>query len=192
MHEASGGRPMSISLMQRDAVPGQYKRILGRVEALAARGLTAKVQVAPRAIGVLLGLEATFHPFLGFPSYREIAHLPLADRVAALRDPARRARMLKEQSGPVAGDGSPIPKLADELLSKINLLAMRIFRLGDPPDYEPTFASSLFAEAQRRGEPDLSLERHEGVLVRVVRVGEGRMGPLGGCAAQVGAGGGDV
>ncbi len=32
-----------------------------------------RCQVAPRGIGVLLGLEATFHPFMGFPSYKAIA-----------------------------------------------------------------------------------------------------------------------
>ena len=30
-------------------------------------------------IGVVLGLDTSFHPFMGFPGYKEIAHLPLAD-----------------------------------------------------------------------------------------------------------------
>ena len=151
MHEATGGRPLSVSLMQRDAVPGQYKRILKRMEAIAAKGRTARVQVAPRPIGVILGFETTFHPFMGFPGYKEVHHLPLAERVKALQDPERRTRILSERSEPVAGDGSMLPKLADDLLAQVDMLSMRMFRLGDPPDYEPKFEDSLFAEAQRKG-----------------------------------------
>ena len=47
-------------------------------------------------MGVLLGLELTLNPFSHYPAYREIAHLPFADRVARLRDPAFRARLLAD------------------------------------------------------------------------------------------------
>lgn len=148
---ASGGRPFSLSLMQRDGAPGQYKRILERVEAANAAGLRMRIQVAPRGIGVLLGLQATFHPFMGFPSYKAVAGLPLAERVARLRDPATKARLLAERSEPVAGDGSPLPPLADQLLAAIALVALRTFRLTDPVDYEPRIEASLGFEAHRRG-----------------------------------------
>ncbi|MEN0066605.1 MAG: amidohydrolase family protein [Myxococcota bacterium] len=151
MVEVAPKRSMSISLLQRDQVAEQWSTIFGRLEGLAARGFDVRAQVAPRAIGVLLGLEATFHVFMGFPSYKDIAGLPLAERVAALRDPARKARMLKEQTTSVAGDGSRLPKLADELLAKLDLVALRTFRLGDPPNYEPRLEDSLFMEAQARG-----------------------------------------
>ena len=151
MVEASQGRPLSVSLLQRDAVQDQYKQIFTKLEALTAQGYTARAQVAPRAIGVLLGLRATFHPFMGFPSYKEIAHLPLPERVRALRDPERKARILSEQTTPVAGDGSPLPPIADQLLANIDKIAMRTFRLGDPPNYEPTFEDSLFMEGSTRG-----------------------------------------
>lgn len=154
MAEAAG-RPMSLSLMQRDQEPGQWRRILARVDAANARGLDMRVQVAPRAIGILLGLEATFHPFMGFPSYKAIAHLPLAERVAAMRDPAFRARLLAETHEPVAGDGSAIPPLADLLLARIDQLAMRMFILGEEPDYEQGFAASLGARARGTGAPVL-------------------------------------
>lgn len=144
-------RPLSISLLQRDQVADQWSTILQRLEGLAEQGHTVRAQVAPRAIGVMLGLEATFHPFMGFPSYQAIAHLPLEERVATLRDPACKARILSETSTSVAGDGSKLPKIADELLAKLDLVALRTFRLGDPPDYEPSLEDSLFMEAQSRG-----------------------------------------
>ena len=151
MVEASGGRPLSISLLQRDQVSDQWRLILQRLEGLAARGYPVRAQVAARAIGVLLGLEATFHPFMGFPSYKEIAHLSLPDRVAALRDPGLKARILAEKSTSVAGDGSPLPRMADDLLTMIDFVAVRAFRLGARPDYEPTLQDSLFRDAERRG-----------------------------------------
>ncbi|MFI5299945.1 MAG: amidohydrolase family protein [Polyangiales bacterium] len=151
MAEAAAGHPVSISCMQRDLAPGQWRRILSRVEAASARGVPMRVQAGARAIGVLLGLETTFHPFMGFPSYKQIAHLPLAERVAALRDPARKAAILTETSDKVAGDGSPIPPLADIMLARLDVLSMRLFRLGDRPDYEPAIERSIYADAHARG-----------------------------------------
>ncbi len=167
MAEGAAGHPLSISLMQRDMEPDQWRRILDRVERATARGVPMRVQVAPRAIGVLLGLEATFHPFIGFPSYKAIAHLSLAERVAAMSVPAFKARLLSETSEKVAGDGSKIPPLADLLLARIEMVALRLFRLGTRPEYEPTVEQSLYAEAQATGRPTMevlydALLAHEG------------------------------
>ncbi len=147
----AGGRPMSVSLMQRDHVPTQFRQIMERASRAQADGLDIRLQCAPRAIGVLLGLEATFHPFMGFPSYKAICSLPLDERVARMRDPAFRAKILTEKSEPVSGDGSAIPPLADKLLENIDKIALRVFRIGERPDYEPTLESSLYATAYAKG-----------------------------------------
>lgn len=151
MAAAAGGRPLSISLMQRDQAPDQWKWILRRAEAAHARGIPIRVQVAARPIGLLLGLDATFHPFMGFPTYKAIAHLPLEERARRLADSETRARLLGEKSERVAGDGSSIPPLADLLLAQIGMLSRRLFPLGETPDYEPLPETSLFAVAQARG-----------------------------------------
>jgi N-acyl-D-aspartate/D-glutamate deacylase len=156
MVDAAGGRPLSMSLMQRDQSKDQWRWVLERVEALRARGLPVFVQVAPRGIGVLLGLEATFQPFMGFPSYKSIHALPLTERVARMRDPAFKAQLLTESSDPVAGDGSPIPPLADQLLAAVEWIAWRLFTLGSEPDYEPDLATSIGAQASASGTPVLS------------------------------------
>jgi len=150
-------RPLSISLLQRVGSTEQWRRVLARVEKADARGLPMRVQVAPRGIGVLLGLEATFHPFMGFPSYKAVAHLPLAERVAVLGRPEVKAKMLTEKSEKVAGDGSPIPPLADQLLANLDFVAMSLFRLGERPNYEPNRMDSLYGEAMRRGVPALDV-----------------------------------
>jgi N-acyl-D-aspartate/D-glutamate deacylase len=156
MAEASGGRPFSISTMQRDHAPDQWRQIFTRVESAALRGLDMHCQVGARGIGVLLGLEATFHPFMGFPSYKAIAHLPLAERVARMRNPELRERMLAETSDKVAGDGTPIPPLADFFLANLQKIAMRIYPVGERPNYEPTLMQCLAGEAARANKPVLA------------------------------------
>lgn len=144
-------RPLSISVMQRTGNSEQWRRVLDHITRANEAGLIVKGQVAARGIGVLLGLEATFHPFMGFPSYKAVAHLPIAERVAHLQNPEVKAKMLGETSEKVAGDGSPIPPLADQLLANLDFVSMSLFRLGSRPNYEPKREDSLFGEAMRRG-----------------------------------------
>ena len=151
------GRPLSISVMQRVGATDQWRRILERIERANAAGTPIRAQVATRGIGVILGLEATFHPFIGFPSYKALARLPLAERVRELTRPEVRARILSEKSEPVAGDGSAVPPLVDKLLGAFDLVAMSLFRLAERPDYEPARASSLFGEAMRAGKKALEV-----------------------------------
>ncbi|MEZ4265471.1 MAG: amidohydrolase family protein [Myxococcota bacterium] len=157
MAQAAPGHSLSLSLLQRIRAPQQWQQILKRVDAAVAGGLDVRVQVGARGIGVLLGLDATFHPFIGFPSYRAIAKLPLAERVARMREPEFKAQLLSEESGKVSGDGSSIPPLVDLLLAQIDMVATRTYRLGDPVDYEPPPEASLAAEARAKGEPVLSV-----------------------------------
>lgn len=149
--EAVPGHGTSISLMQRDQSPEQWRWIIERAEQAHARGTTIRLQVAPRGIGVMLGLQATFHPFMGYPSYKALSHLPLAEQVARMRDPGLRARMLAETTDKVAGDGSSLPPLADILLAQLDHVSRRLYRLGEQPDYEPDPRTCLWAEAQQTG-----------------------------------------
>ncbi|MEZ4376263.1 MAG: amidohydrolase family protein [Polyangiaceae bacterium] len=155
MAKAGGGHNMSISVMQRDNVANQWKQIIERCEAAEKQGIKIHMQVAARAIGVLLGLEATFHPFMGFPSYKAISHLPLEERVKTMRDPAFKERILQEKTEKVAGDGSPIPPLADMLLANLEFVTLKLFRLGEHPDYEPKLEDSLYYEGRKQGKSSL-------------------------------------
>lgn len=151
------GRPLSLSLLQRVGATDQWKQILTRIERANAAGLSLRAQVATRGIGVILGLEATFHPFIGFPTYKALAHLPLAERVRELAKPEVKARILGETSDKVAGDGSAVPPLVDKLLEAFDLVAMSLFRLAEKPDYEPERAASLFGESMRLGKKPLEV-----------------------------------
>ena len=147
----AGQRPASISLMQRDFAPDQWLRILEETERLNAEGVDFRVQVAPRAIGVFNGLQCTFHPLLAQPSYLAIKDKPLDERVMIMRDPEFRRRCLSERPITLAGEGSSVPPLVDRIISEIDTIAFKLFRLGEVPDYEQTAEQSLGAEAKRDG-----------------------------------------
>lgn len=147
----AGGRPASISLMQRDMAPDQWLRILGATERLNADGVDFRVQVAPRAIGVFNGLQCTFHPLMAQPSYIAIKDKPLEERVAIMRDPSFRKKCLAEKPVTLAGEGSSVPPIADTMIAAIELVANKLFRLGENPDYEQPAEQSLGAEARRDG-----------------------------------------
>lgn len=150
MAEAAG-RPVSISLNQRDMAPKQWRRVLERVEAANARGLDMKVQVAARGIGVFFGLETTLNPLMAFESYRAVMDKPLDARVAILKEPDFKRRLLGEERRRLSGADSAVPPLADMVLDRLDFFSLRMFRLGDPPDYEPPMEESLYYEAKNRG-----------------------------------------
>ncbi len=149
--KAAGGRPFSISVMQRDFAPDQWRQILKGLEALDAEGYPVRAQVAPRAIGVFLGLQCTFHPFMGYPAYKAIAHLPLDERVREMAKPAFKAELLSQQSDKLAGPGSSVPPIADLLIENMEFVASKLFTLTDDPDYEQTLDRSIGARASARG-----------------------------------------
>ena len=147
----ASGKPVSLTWLQRDPGGEQYLQIQARVDAAVAQGLPLYLQTAARGIGVLIGLEASFHPFMSFASYKAVAHLPLAQRAAALREPERKARLLQEKSERLAGDGSAIPPLVDLLLAKIELISGRMFALEDTLNYEPSVMQSFLVRAKQLG-----------------------------------------
>jgi len=138
--EASG-RPLSFSLLQSPRDPEQWRDMLRYMSDAKAAGLQMRAQVATRPVGVLFGLELTANPFSTYPAYREIAKLPLAERVARLRDPDFRARLLAEEPDSGRAPGLSPARAWD-----------RIYPMGlESPDYEPTPDHSIAAIAAERG-----------------------------------------
>ena len=87
-----------------------------------------------------LGLEGSQNPFSGTPTYKTIASLPLADRVAAMRTPEVREKILGED---------PIAEATWPLIRRISYSKM--FRFGSPPNYHPAESDSIEAMAAREG-----------------------------------------
>jgi N-acyl-D-aspartate/D-glutamate deacylase len=138
------GRPVSFALSQHDADKEQFREILARCSEANAAGSRLAPQVGSRPTMLLIGHQ-TFHPFSFKPTYRALSGLPLPERVAKLRDPEIRHRILAE---PSAADQDP--RLA-VVISMIEHGMHKIFPLGDPPDYEPAPEKSIAAIAARDG-----------------------------------------
>jgi N-acyl-D-aspartate/D-glutamate deacylase len=147
----AAGRPLSVSWSQHAEAANQWKEVKKHAEELNASGSTMRLQSAVRGIGVLTGFDTTLHPFIGFPSYIEVSHLPLAERAARLRDPETKKRLLSESSKKLAGDGSPVPPMVDVIIANIDRISARMFPFIENFDYEPTLADSFAAQAQMRG-----------------------------------------
>jgi N-acyl-D-aspartate/D-glutamate deacylase len=136
------GRPLSYSLIQMPTGdPKAWRQSLELLSDAATEGLDMRAQIAPRPVGMFYGLELTFHPFAYHPSYKAISHLPLAQRVARMKDPAFRAQLLSES----AEDTNPV-----------NLKTVKAFQFcyawGDQIDYEPDLSQRLDRLAKAAGQ----------------------------------------
>ncbi|MGH7790637.1 MAG: N-acyl-D-amino-acid deacylase family protein [Candidatus Binatia bacterium] len=137
----STGRAITFALAQSPMQPTAWRDTLARIDELAATGLTIVPQVPTRPTGMLFGLQSSLHPFITHPTYSgELAALPLAERVARLRDPAVRARLLAEA-----------PAIEHPIARFLITNWAQMYPLGDPPDYEPTAETSAAAVAARSG-----------------------------------------
>ncbi|MCK0175683.1 amidohydrolase family protein [Mycolicibacterium sp. F2034L] len=138
------GLPVTFSLLTGNVGEPMWPQAMNLVEKFnshAAQGdprITA--QMFPRPIGMVIGLELSGNPFVMYPSYQEIAGLPLADRVAEMRKPEVRQRILNDQP---ASDGHPLMFMVQAW--------NWIFPLGDDPNYEPDPSTSIAALAAARG-----------------------------------------
>ncbi|MDP3251387.1 MAG: amidohydrolase family protein [Hydrogenophaga sp.] len=137
--EASG-RPLSFSLMQKHKNPRGWQRILELTRQANVDGLSMLAQVAPRGVGIMLGLQGSRNVFSECPSYQAIADLPFEERVERLRQPAMRSALLSELAASAA------TPLGQRLVEFTN-----IFRFGNPPEYDPGPEHSLEATAAREG-----------------------------------------
>ena len=152
---AASGRPLSLSLGQLHGNPDGWRGLLGMIDAANEEGLPIKAQVAPRPIGLLLGLQASACPFSHLPSYQRITALPFEQRLAAMRDPAFRVALLAEAESPADGEKNQV-LVATSLLTNYHM----IFPLGDPPNYEPAEETSLANRAAREGRSAHELAYH--------------------------------
>jgi len=132
------GRPLSITILQRDNKPEEWRRLMARVAEAQKAGLPMMGQVLTRPTGIMLGFEISQNPFVGRPSWSEVEALPFPERMKRLVEPGFRARLIAET-------------VQDETLSRRVTKWERIFPLGDPPDYEPPAETSIAAMAAQQG-----------------------------------------
>ena len=134
----ASGRPMTITVLQRDKRPELWRETMADIAAANAEGAQIFGQVLTRPTGVMLGFEISLNPFMACPAWREIADLPHVEKVARLSQPDFKARILAERQ-------------EDHLMRSRVTQWDRIFPLGDPPDYEPAADKSVAARAACEG-----------------------------------------
>ncbi len=136
---AESGRPLYYLLVQFDDSPDKWRRLL-ELSRPNGDGATIRPQICPRPVGFFLGLECSLHPFMSRAAYKEIRDLPLADRVARMRDPGFKQRVISETR-----------RHKSSLMREVTTGFEKMFPLGDPPDYEPAPERSIAAMAAREG-----------------------------------------
>ncbi|MFM7028213.1 MAG: N-acyl-D-amino-acid deacylase family protein [Chakrabartia sp.] len=136
---AASGRPATFTLASGNEGPPAWRRVLDLMAQTKAAGGQVTAQVMPRPIGLIGGLELSVHPFIMCPSWQKIAALPLAQKVAAMRDPALRQALLSE----TPDEGHPFNALGRNW--------RWMFPLDNPPDYAPPPEKSFAAMAAARG-----------------------------------------
>jgi N-acyl-D-aspartate/D-glutamate deacylase len=145
------GVPMALTLAQREGKADHWRLLLGLIAEANRDGVPMVAQILGRQIGTNFGFEISQHPFSERPSWKAIAGLPFERKLAILRDPAFRARLIAEET---------VNPTQQRRLNTWD----RIFVLGDPPDYEPRIEDSIAGRAARAGVPpaeyvyDLMLE----------------------------------
>ncbi|MEO5839267.1 MAG: amidohydrolase family protein [Acidimicrobiales bacterium] len=133
------GLPVTFALTQVDNAPELWRdQMQASLRALDA-GHRLHPQYASRPAGVLVGLHSQLG-FGGRPAFDEIAHLPLAERVAELQTPARKKRILAERA-----------RRTSDFIDRMRSRFDRMYVLGDPVDYEPGPELSIATIAQRDG-----------------------------------------
>lgn len=135
------GLPVTFTLLIGNAGEPLWRDAIAMVEKANSSGAEITAQVFPRPVGLMVGLDLSINPFVLYPSYREIAHLPLAERVAEMRKPEVRKRILADQPNIVPTN--PIAYLAQSW--------DWTYPLGDDADYEPDPTNSIAARAKARG-----------------------------------------
>ncbi|HKK29548.1 MAG TPA: amidohydrolase family protein, partial [Alphaproteobacteria bacterium] len=139
------GRPLWFLMTDRYSDPQRWRRLMGGVHQARDAGANVTAQIAGRQVGVILGLSTSLTPFSGRPSFAALNGMPHKERVAILKSPEMRAKILAEEN-------------ADELLSKLPPLQRaiasrwdRMYILDDPPEYEPKPEAAVETAARLAG-----------------------------------------
>ena len=129
------GCSIVFTLSQNNVQTTLWRELLEEITAANRGGARLWATTGNRPGGMLMSWD-TFHIFLDRPSYLEIAHLPLSERVVALLEPERRSRILSEEiQSPLLQNGAQVVRDAMNA----------IFPCADRQLFEPNPSESLAA-----------------------------------------------
>lgn len=138
------GMPVTFAMLQSPAKELPWEEQMASMAAENAKGANIVAQISLRGTGILMCWQGTVHPFLFKPAWGEIALLPWEQKLARLRDPAFRTRMISEDSA--------LPKTdVPALLFVVTQGWFMQYAMGEGFNYEPTAAETIDALAKARG-----------------------------------------
>ncbi len=164
-------RPVTFAMLQVDAAPDLWRELLERSAAAVEEGAEVFPQVAGRPFGLLIGHQTEMHPLAACPTFASLLELPFEERIERLREPDTKRKIL-EQASPESS----------MMLGQLG----RIYPMGDPPNYEPSYDDSVEAIAKREGvdpiewmyDRMLEADGRELFLVPLLNYSEGHAGPI--------------
>ena len=139
----NSGRRITFTSAQSSRDPYEYRKLMEALGEANSGGAKMTAQLFPRPIGLMIGLSATANPFCMTEAWQEIADLPLAEKVARMREPEMRERLIRGEN---LDPKHPLFPLARNF--------GQIFPLDpDRPNYEPAPETSMQALADAAGVP---------------------------------------
>lgn len=136
---AEAGCPITYLMAQIGKDPDLWRESFRLAEEANAAGATLIPQVSCRPVGMLFSFESE-NPFARFPSFIELKKLSRTERLAALRNPEVKARIL--------ADKDPALTAWTQIFANPWKLT---FALGEIPNYEPNPEANLKTLAEKQG-----------------------------------------
>ena len=124
--------PIVFTCNQRHDRTEYWKDLMRLAREAKNDNLSIRPVVAPRPIGILLGLNGSQNPFSGTPTYKKIAHLSLKERVNIMKGEKIRNSILDED---------PIKDSKFPLINRISYKQM--YEFGTEANYAPDKNESL-------------------------------------------------
>ena len=139
------GLPVTFAALQSIAKELPLDEQIAQMRAQNDNGANIVAQIALRGNGIIMAWQGTVHPFVFKPAWAEMAELPWEAKLAKLKDPQFKTRMLTEES--VYPENSDVAELYRIVTGGWFIQ----FEMGSEFDYEPTQAESIMARAAAAG-----------------------------------------
>ena len=132
------------------------------------KGKNIRPQFPGRNVGLMFGWETSVNPFMQFPAYKEIADLPMDQKLEILKDPTFKQKLLSQEPDFESEirarlADNPFNKTREEIAQDVALPTTITsnyktqFILGTPPNYEPKEEDSIAAIASRKNISELEV-----------------------------------
>ena len=128
-------------LFQNPGNTDKWRSTIDMTSAAQAAGAELYPQVSMRPTGIIMGLQSSFHMFMGRPTYDALADLPFEEQVEKMKQPDIRAAIISEKSDKLPFEG---PALRYDMM-------FRLEQADGTLDYEPSLESSVQEFAKRAG-----------------------------------------